>query len=231
MTYDHSTKLAEHRKGISRRRVLGMSLVVGGLAFTGAPSSVLAQALKRTPGEILGPFYPVLKPLDQDADLTIISGKSARAQGQVLQLTGRVLNLKGEPVPGARVEIWQANTHGRYDHPSDRNPAPLDPNFEGFAVQFTDAEGRYRFKTIKPGAYPATSDWMRPPHVHFEVLGKSNRLVTQMYFPGEPLNEKDLLLQGLRANKEGAIAKLLAPTKEVEPDSLIAVWDIVLDKG
>lgn len=218
-------------KRISRRRVLGMSLAVGGLAFSGAASSVLAQALKRTPGEILGPFYPVLKPLDQDADLTIISGKSARAQGQVLQLMGRVLNLKGEPVPGARVEIWQANTHGRYDHPSDRNPAPLDPNFQGFAVQFTDAEGRYRFKTIKPGAYPATPDWMRPPHVHFEVMGKSNRLVTQMYFPGEPLNEKDLLLQSLRANKEGAIAKLLAPTKEVEPDSLIAVWDIVLDKG
>ena len=218
-------------KSISRRRVLGMSLAVGGLALSGAASSVLAQALKRTPGEILGPFYPVLKPLDQDADLTMISGKSARAQGQVLQLTGRVLNLKGEPVPGARVEIWQANTHGRYDHPSDRNPAPLDPNFQGFAVQFTDAEGRYRFKTIKPGAYPATPDWMRPPHVHFEVIGKSNRLVTQMYFPGEPLNEKDLLLQGLRANKEGAIAKLLAPTKDVEPDSLIALWDIVLDKG
>lgn len=218
-------------KGISRRRVSGMSLAVGGLAFSGAASSVLAQALKRTPGEILGPFYPVLKPLDQDADLTIISGISERAQGQVLHLMGRVLNLKGEPVPGARVEIWQANTHGRYDHPSDRNPAPLDPNFQGFAVQFTDAEGRYRFKTIKPGAYPANPDWMRPPHVHFEVMGKSNRLVTQMYFPGEPLNEKDLLLQGLRSNKEGAIAKLLPPTKEVEPDSLIAVWDIVLDKG
>ena len=218
-------------KGIPRRRVLGMSLAVGGLAFSGAASLVLAQALKRTPGEILGPFYPVLKPLDQDADLTIISGKSERAQGQVLHLMGRVLNLKGESVAGARVEIWQANTHGRYDHPSDRNPAPLDPNFQGFAVQFTDAEGRYRFKTIKPGAYPATPDWMRPPHVHFEVTGKSNRLATQMYFPEEPLNEKDLLLRGLRSNKEGAIAKLLPPTKEVEPDSLIAVWDIVLDKG
>ena len=218
-------------KGIPRRRVLGMSLAVGGLAFSGAASLVLAQALKRTPGEILGPFYPVLKPLDQDADLTIIAGKAERAQGRVLHLMGRVSNLKGESVPGARVEIWQANTHGRYDHPSDRNPAPLDPNFQGFAVQFTDAEGRYRFKTIKPGAYPATPDWMRPPHVHFEVMGKSNRLVTQMYFPGEPLNEKDLLLQGLRSNKEGAIAKLLPPTKEVEPDSLIAVWDIVLDKG
>ena len=129
------------------------------------------------------------------------------------------------------MEIWQANTHGRYDHPSDSNPAPADPNFQGFAIQFTDAEGRYRFKTIKPGAYPANPNWMRPPHVHFEVTGKNNRLTTQMYFPGELLNEKDLLLQGLRSNKEGAIAKLLPPTKEIEPDSTIALWDIVLDKG
>lgn len=218
-------------KGVSRRNALGMSVAVSGLALSGAAGSVLAQPLKRTPGEILGPFYPVLKPLDQDADLTILSGKSGRAQGQVVHLMGRVLNLNGDPVPGARVEIWQANTHGRYDHPSDRNPAPLDPNFQGAAVQLTDAEGRYRFKTIKPGAYPVTRDWSRPPHLHFEVVGKSNRLVTQMYFPGDPLNEKDLLLQGLRGNKEGAIAKLLAPTKDVEPDSLIAVWEIVLDKG
>ena len=81
----------------------------------------------------------------------------------------------GATLEGARVELWQANAHGRYTHPSDTNPAPLDPNFEGFAVQDTDAEGRYRFKTIKPGAYPATANWMRPPHLHFEVTGKINR--------------------------------------------------------
>jgi protocatechuate 3,4-dioxygenase beta subunit len=129
------------------------------------------------------------------------------------------------------VEIWQTNTHGRYTHPSDTNPAPLDPHFEGFAVQTTDAEGRYRFKTIKPGAYPANPNWMRPPHIHFDVTGMSNRVITQMYFPGEPLNDKDLLLQEVRANKEGLIATVLPSTPEVEPDSLIVVWDIVLDKG
>jgi protocatechuate 3,4-dioxygenase, beta subunit len=144
---------------------------------------------------------------------------------------GRVLSVDGQPVRGARVELWQANTYGRYTHPSDTNPAPLDPNFEGVAVQSTDAEGRYRFKTIKPGAYPATADWMRPPHLHFEVTGKINRLVTQMYFPGEPLNDKDILLQHLRANRDAAIAKVLPPTADVEPDSRIVVWDIVLDKG
>ena len=132
---------------------------------------------------------------------------------------------------GARVELWQANTHGRYTHPSDTNPAPLDPNFEGFAIQDTDAEGRYRFKTIKPGAYPATANWMRPPHLHFEVTGKINRMITQMYFPGEALNDKDLLLQNIRLNRDGVIAKVLPPTSDVESDSLIVVWDIVLDKG
>ena len=212
----------------SRRRALGMSL---GLAMSGFLSSALAQSLKRTPGEIVGPFYPVLKPLDQDADLTIIAGKTGRAQGQVIHLMGRVLNVDGEPVKGARVEIWQANSQGRYTHPSDTNPAPLDPNFEGFSVQLTDAEGRYRFKTIKPGAYPATAAWMRPPHIHFEVTGRTNRLTTQMYFPGEPLNDKDILLQGLRSNKEGAIAKINQPGEGFERDSLMATWDIVLDKG
>jgi len=216
---------------VSRRQMLGLALGAGGLAVSGRFGAVFAETLKRTPGEILGPFYPVIKHVDQGADLTVIPGKSARAAGQVIHVMGRVLNVDGQPVRGARVELWQANSHGRYTHPSDTNPAPLDPNFEGFAVQNTDAEGRYRFKTIKPGAYPATATWMRPPHLHFEVTGKINRLITQMYFPGEPLNDKDILLQQLRNNREGAIAKVLPPTVDVEPDSRLVVWDIVLDKG
>jgi protocatechuate 3,4-dioxygenase, beta subunit len=217
--------------GMSRRHLLGMAVAVGGLAMSGGVRSVLAQALQRTPGQILGPFYPVLKPLDQDADLTTIAGKPGRAEGQVIHVIGRVVNLAGQPVQGARVEIWQANTHGRYHHPSDTNPAPLDPHFEGFAVLTTDEEGRYRFKTIKPGAYPASADRMRPPHIHFEVTGKSNRLVTQMYFAGEPWNDKDPALQSAGANKERLIVTLQPPTQELEPDSRMAVWDIVLDKG
>lgn len=216
---------------LSRRQVLGIALGAGGLAVSGRFGAAFAQALQRTPGEILGPFYPVIKRVEQGADLTVIPGKPGRAAGQVIYVMGRVLNVEGRPVRDARVELWQANTHGRYTHPSDTNPAPLDPNFEGFAVQTTDAEGRYRFKTIKPGAYPANPNWMRPPHLHFEVVGKINRLVTQMYFPGDPLNDKDLLLQNLRMNREGAIAKVLPPTADVEPDSRLVVWDIVLDKG
>jgi len=208
-----------------------MAVAVGGLAMSGGVRSVLAQALQRTPGQILGPFYPVLKPLDQDADLTTIAGKPGRAEGQVIHVMGRVVNLAGQPVQGARVEIWQANTHGRYNHPSDTNPAPLDPHFEGFAVLTTDEEGRYRFKTIKPGAYPASADRMRPPHIHFEVTGKSNRLVTQMYFADEPWNDKDPALQSAGANKERLIVTLQSPTQGLELDSRMAVWDIVLDKG
>ncbi len=218
-------------RGMSRRHVLGMAMALGGLAMSGGVNAVLAQVFKRTPGQIVGPFYPMLKPLDQDADLTTIVGKPGRAEGQVIHVMGRVVNLQGQPVQGAKVEIWQANTHGRYNRPSDTNPAPLDPNFEGFAVLTTDAEGGYRFKTIKPGAYPAGPDLIRPPHIHFEVSGKINRLVTQMYFAGEPLNDKDPFLQGAGANKERLIASLRPPTPEFEADSLVAVWDIVLDKG
>src|SRR6266852_4723409 len=216
---------------LSRRRILGMAIAASGFTVFGGVRSVFAQALKRTPGEILGPFYPVLRSVEKTADLTARPGKPGRATGQVIYAMGRVVDVHGRPVNGARVELWQANSHGRYTHPSDTNPAPLDPNFEGFAVQDTDAEGRYRFKTIKPGAYPATANWMRPPHLHFEVTGKINRLITQMYFPGEPLNDKDLLLQNIRANKDGLIRRLASSRSRAESDSLIVVWDIVLDKG
>ena len=217
--------------GMSRRHVLGLVVAGGSVVMSGGVSTVFAQAFRRTPDQILGPFYPVRKPLDQDADLTTIAGKPGRAEGQVIHVMGRVLTVAGHPVPGARVEIWQANTHGRYTHPSDTNPAPLDPHFEGFAVLTTDAEGRYRMKTIKPGAYPAGPDRMRPPHMHFEVTGQRNRLVTQMYFAGEPLNDTDPFLQGAGANKERLIVPLEPPTQELEPDALVAVWDIVLEQG
>jgi protocatechuate 3,4-dioxygenase, beta subunit len=182
---------------------------------------------------VLGPFYPQIKPLDTDADLTVIAGKKGRAQGRIVHLMGRVLNLKGEPVSGVEVKIWQANTHGRYSHPSDLNPAPLDPNFQGYGVQTTDAEGRYRFKTIKPGAYPELlGGQMRTPHIHFEFAGKFDRIVTQMFFPDEPLNEQDNILQSLKgARKQAVIAKLMPPTKELEADSIVAVWDLILRKG
>ncbi len=163
--------------------------------------------------------------------MTILAGKKERAEGKIVHLTGRVLNPKGEPVSGAKVEIWQANTHGRYAHPHDRNTAPLDSNFQGFGVQTTDKEGRYRFKTIKPGAYPNDPSWVRPPHIHFDIKGNSENLVTQMFFPNEPLNEKDYIYQALGSGKEIVTAKSQTLTKDLETDSLLFIWDIVLAKG
>jgi protocatechuate 3,4-dioxygenase, beta subunit len=195
------------------------------------PASPAQPTWRRTPDQVLGPFYPLTKPIDRGADLTRLPGKPGRAEGQIIHLMGRVLDTKGEPLKGVRVEIWQANAHGRYVHASDPNPAPIDPNFEGFGVQVTDREGRYRFKTIRPAGYPThIPEWQRPPHIHFDVTGKTDKLVTQMYFAGDPLNAKDRLLQSSWA-QERLIATLLPPTPEEEPESLLAVWDIVIPRG
>ena len=184
-----------------------------------------------TPSLEMGPFYPMMKPLERDGDLTRLRGKRQRAAGQVIHLHGRVLNQREDPVRGARIELWQANTYGRYAHPSDDNPAPLDPNFQGYGVQLTDREGRFHFKTVKPGPYPASPTWTRTPHLHFEVTGRIDRKVTQMFFQGESLNERDLLFQGVNYNRAGVIAPLLPPSGDVEEDALLVPWDIVIAKG
>ncbi len=216
---------------LSRRRLLEMSIAAGGALLLTPVGSIFAQPADRIPTseQGMGPFYPVAKPVDQDADLTVIQGKPGKAQGQVIHIKGQVMDLKGQPVPDSLVEIWQANSFGRYTHPSDRNPAPLDPNFEGYGLFITDRDGRYMFKTIKPASYPAGREWTRPPHIHFQVTTKTNRFVTQMYFAGEPLNEKDSLL-GSAANRETLIVKLTAPGKDLDPDALVAAWDIVLPR-
>ncbi|MBI5586663.1 MAG: hypothetical protein HY892_22870 [Deltaproteobacteria bacterium] len=214
---------------LSRRELLKMSLAMGGVLLSGPINPLFAQSAGMVPTseQVMGPFYPVIKPIDQDADLTVIQGKPGKARGQVIYLVGRVKNLKGRPLPGTLVEIWQANSFGRYTHPNDRNPASLDPNFEGYGVSSTDGEGRFRFKTIKPAPYPVSEGWIRPPHIHFKVSTGSSLLVTQMYFAGEPLNEKDRIFKTAE-DKESLITKLAPPTKDLEPGSLVAAWDIVL---
>jgi protocatechuate 3,4-dioxygenase beta subunit len=214
---------------LSRRRLLEISVATGGALLLAPVDSVFVQAADKVPTseQVMGPFYPVAKPVDQDADLTVIQGKPGKAQGQVIYVKGHVMDLEGQPIPGALVEIWQANTFGRYTHPNDKNTAPLDPNFEGYGQLVTDEKGRYKFKTIKPAPYPASAGWIRPPHIHFQVTTKANRFVTQMYFAGEPLNAKDPLL-GSASNKETLITRLTAPTPDLEPDTLVAAWDLVL---
>jgi protocatechuate 3,4-dioxygenase beta subunit len=177
--------------------------------------------------QTIGPFYPVSKPWNQNGDLTMVKGRTGKAQGQIVYLSGRVLDLRGNPIANATVEVWQANTFGRYTHPGDSNPVPLDPNFEGHGVRITNNDGIYSFKTVKPGAYPGSVGKMRPPHIHFQVTAGSARLITQMYFPDEPLNETDELL-GSAEHKETIIAKAAAASMDVEPDALELTWDIVL---
>jgi protocatechuate 3,4-dioxygenase, beta subunit len=213
----------------SRREILRMSTILGATSVVSTKFAFAQTALQRTPGQILGPFYPV-KPFDQNADLTKVAGRPGRAEGEILNVMGRVFNLKGEPVRSAKVEVWQANAHGRYTHPSDTNPAPLDPNFEGSAVLTTDSEGRYRFKTIKPAAYPVGPNTIRPAHIHFEVYGRQDRLVTQMYFEGDPYNNADRFLQSA-GRTELLITKLLPPPPEFEPESKLVLFDIVLYAG
>ena len=224
--------MASDHRTPGRRGILRLSAAAGAAGALSMPTGVaLAQAmLPRTPEQIMGPFYPLLRSeAGPGGDLTRLPGRPGRAQGQVVTVMGRVLNRAGEPVRGARVEVWQANAAGRYTHPNDTNPAPLDPNFEGFAALTTDAEGRYRFTTVKPGAYPA-GQGVRPPHIHFDVMGRTDRLVTQMYFEGEPENERDRFLQSA-SRKELLIVGLLPPPPELEPESRLAVFDIALTRG
>ena len=212
----------------SRREIANMSAAL--LCASVLPSRLIAaEKLLRTPGQILGPFYP-LKELPQTSDLTRVPGRTGRAAGQILNVMGRVLNLKGEPVRNAKIEIWQANAYGRYTHPSDTNPAPLDPNFDGSALLATDSEGQYRFKTIKSAAYPGGPNSMRPAHIHFQVSGREDRLVTQMYFENDPYNDSDPFLNSA-GRKQLLIAKLQDPTPEFEPDSKLVRFDIVLYNG
>lgn len=141
--------------------------------------------------ELTGPVYGHRPVLPSDADLTTNAGTGQAALGERIIVSGRVLDEGGRPVPDALIEIWQCNAAGRYAHQNDTHPAPLDPNFIGSGRVLTNADGEYRFTTIRPGAYPWRNHpnaW-RPGHVHFSLFGPAfiTRLVTQMYFPGDPL--------------------------------------------
>src|SRR6267142_2145156 len=218
-------------RDLGRREILMMSAVLAGSGVVFLPKLAAAEAaLQRTPDQILGPFYP-LSELPQTSDLTRVSGRSGRAEGQVINVMGRVLNLAGQPVRDAKVEVWQANAHGRHTHPSDPNPAPLDPNFEGAAILTTDSEGRYRFRTIRPSPYPAGPNRMRPAHIHYQVSGRQDKLVTQMYFEGDPYLEPDRFFQTALEQKDLLVAKLLQPPSEMEPESKLVVFNIVLNAG
>jgi protocatechuate 3,4-dioxygenase beta subunit len=132
-------------------------------------------------------------PLDDDNDLVRIGQSATLAAGEITHLGGEVVDISGRPVADARVEIWQCDANGRYHHPRDRRSVPLDTNFQGFGHFQCKADGRYRFRTIRPVPYPG-----RTPHIHFAIQGSGfEPLVTQMYVAGEPLNDRDFVLNNI----------------------------------
>jgi protocatechuate 3,4-dioxygenase, beta subunit len=166
-----------------------------------------------------------------DADLT--RQHKGQPLGERIVVSGRVLDSDGKPVRHTLVEVWQANAAGRYVDPMDDHPAPLDPNFTGAGRCLTDGEGRYRFVTVKPGAYPWRNHenaW-RPAHIHFSVFGSSlaSRLVTQMYFPGDPLMALDPILQSIPDERGRDLLVASLDLGLTEPEWALGYrWDITL---
>jgi protocatechuate 3,4-dioxygenase, beta subunit len=204
--------------------------VLSGLAATGAlilPGALSAQqaALVATPQQSAGPFYPVKFPPDIDSDLVVLRGSAARAEGTVTHVMGRVLGLDGKPIPNATVEIWQCDARGRYIHPGDTGGRPRDRAFQGYGRTVSDADGAYRFRTIKPVPYPG-----RTPHIHFAVRAPGRReLITQMYVAGEPQNEGDFLYRSIRDPRQrAAVTVRLDPANGIEDRALAGSFDLVL---
>jgi protocatechuate 3,4-dioxygenase, beta subunit len=186
---------------------------------TRAPKRPL-RPLPQTLSELTGPVYgqDAVAPLDHD----LTRQHDSEPLGERIIVTGRVLDSAGRPLRSTLVEIWQANAAGRYVHEVDQHPAPLDPNFTGAGRTLTDDDGRYSFVTVKPGAYPWRNHpnaW-RPAHIHFSLFGRAftHRLVTQMYFPGDPLFQYDPILQSVRDAKarERLVCDLELETTEPE---------------
>ncbi len=180
-------------KTVSRRDVSKQIAIAAGVSLLGPG---IAKALVPTPEQVEGPFHPVEEQADTDLDLTLIEGNSKTAEGETILVRGQVFDAEGQPLKDALVDVWQANHVGRYSHPEDPNTAPLDPNFQGWGLMTTDSEGRFSFKTIKPGAYPLSflgEEGWRCRHIHFQVSRPGfDKLTTQMYFHGDPLIEQDL---------------------------------------
>jgi protocatechuate 3,4-dioxygenase beta subunit len=195
--------------------------LLAGLAGLAASGSALARLLP-TPPQMTGPFYPLDFPLDDDNDLTRVKGRRDVANGKHTDLGGRILDADGRPIPGARVEIWQCDASGRYHHPHDSGPVP-DPNFQGFGHARTDAQGRYRFRTIRPVPYPG-----RTPHIHFAVhLPGRPPFVTQLYVANEPLNARDFIYLGLSPAQRALVTTDFVPVRGGET-ALAARFDILL---
>ena len=195
-----------------------------------APTQPLVQ-MPQTLSEMTGPLFGAQDVAESDWDLT--AQHAGAPLGERMIVSGRLLDEGGRPLPNALVELWQANASGRYRHAIDSHDAPLDPNFTGFGRVVTDAQGHYRFKTVKPGAYPWRNHFnaWRPAHLHFSLfgLGFAQRLVTQMYFPGDPLLEFDPMYLSVPDDKARQRLVSSFDWENTQPEYAIAYrFDIIL---
>jgi len=201
----------------ARRRLI---LAAAGLATAALPG--IAAARLATPQQMRGPFYPDRMPLDQDNDLTRLMA-GAPSQGQITDLTGRVLDQDGTPVRDALVEIWQCDANGRYIHSGDEGRRPRDPGFQGYGKTRSGRDGGYRFRTIKPVPYPG-----RAPHIHVAVAAPGRKpLVTQLYVDGARENSRDFLRSLLSAEELAAVTVPFHPSGDGS-GRLAARFDIVM---
>lgn len=208
---------------LCRRRFL----LFGSSAGLGAAGAAGGDVLKNTPKQTEGPFYPIQAQKDQDFDLTKIEGREGSAKGKVIHIVGTVVDTEARAVEDATVDMWQANAAGRYAHPHDKNPAPLDDNFQGWAIVPSGKDGGFKFKTIMPGAYPISKRSKRTPHIHFKVSKRGYvELTTQMYFPDQKLNSTDGILN--RHSKQEQEQLISKPDKQ-KPDTFH--FRIVLQKA
>lgn len=177
---------------LSRRKFF----LFGSSAGLGSVGAASGEDLKPTPKQTEGPFYPIQAQKDMDFDLTRVEGSDGVAKGEVIHIVGTVVDTEGKPVEDATVDLWQANAAGRYAHPHDRNDAPLDENFQGWAIVPSGKQGGFKFKTVMPGAYPISETSKRTPHIHFKVSKRGYvEITTQMYFPDQQLNASDLIFK------------------------------------
>ncbi len=213
----------------SRRRTVALLGAAGASGLAGAMigGPAWAAALVKTPRQTEGPFYPTRFPVDSDADLVQVAGRSGKAKGTVTYVTGRVVDPSGRPVSGARVEIWQCDAGGVYHHPGDSR-GPADPNFQGYGRAVAEADGGYRFRTIRPVPYPG-----RTPHIHFKISGSGfSGLTTQMYVAGEPGNRRDFVLNAIGDPMvRRSVIVPLNPADDLEPGALRGAFTIVVGRN
>lgn len=186
-----------------------------------------ASAQTSTPRDAEGPFYPITPQKDKDADLTRVKGKSGIAQGTIIEVHGQVLDTNLNPIEDATVDLWQANSFGKYHHPHDNSEAPVDEHFQSWAIIQSGKEGHFRFKTVMPGAYPfgAKPEDQRTPHIHMKI-GKHGYepVLTQMYFPDQVQNQTD----GLYQRKTKAQQAMM--TAQYSKNSNAFLYNIYLEK-